>query len=255
MSSANPHHRLAINRLLGTGRLQLDVELNAPWTMLFGPSGAGKSTILRAVAGLLRGPGIWLERRQQTLQNARICKPPEAREVGFAPQHPWLFPHLTVLQNIEFSSRATGSRSTDTNNAQSTLVANAITLFGLETLIRRRPPELSGGEAQRVNLARAFAVPNCKLMLLDEPFAGTDRALRDELLPRMRASLRERDIPVLSVSHDVDEALLLEAEVIHIEAGRVIAQGPPHEVLAAERTRMVTTLTQNAFPPALPLSS
>ena len=114
--------------------------------------------------------------------------------------------------------------------------------MGLGHRLTHRPTELSGGERRRVALARAFAVPNARLMLLDEPFTGLDRALRDELIPKMQAWLAVRNIPVLSVTHDVDEALLLNADVIRLEDGRVQAQGPAREVLAQERERQLAAL-------------
>jgi ABC-type sulfate/molybdate transport systems ATPase subunit len=104
------------------------------------------------------------------------------------------------------------------------------------------PAQLSGGERRRVALARAFAVPNARLVLLDEPFTGLDRRLRDDLLPRMQAWLAIRGIPVLSVTHDVDEALLLDADVIRLENGRVLTQGSAREVLAGERDRLLEAL-------------
>ena len=105
------------------------------------------------------------------------------------------------------------------------------------------PRDLSGGERQRVNLARAFAVPQPKLLLLDEPFTGLDRNLRDLLLPRMQQRALELRIPVLSVTHDVEEALLLNAEVIRLQQGAVIDQGPATRVLDEECTAMLNTLS------------
>jgi molybdate transport system ATP-binding protein len=122
------------------------------------------------------------------------------------------------------------------------MVDEAMEMFGLEALAGQMPRELSGGERQRVSLARAFAVPAAKLMLLDEPFAGVDRGTRDGLLGRMRSLMEERGVPVVSVTHDVEEALLLGAEVVRLEDGKVVAQGPAAEVLAAERERMLSVL-------------
>jgi molybdate transport system ATP-binding protein len=160
--------------------------------------------------------------------------------LAYAPQHAALFPHLTAEGNIRFPSEVSLSQPKDT-----AMVDQVMDLFHLQSLSNRMPAQLSGGERRRVALARAFAVPNTRLMLLDEPFTGLDRALRDELLPRMQAWLAARKIPVLSVTHDVDEALLLNADVIRLEEGRVIAQGPAREVLAAERNRMLQTLTEH----------
>jgi len=254
-----PHHELAIETTLGPLHLQASLRLHAPWTVIFGPSGSGKSSILRAACGLITKAKVDLCRRSSpaptvntddlssgTVIGALVTgqslaqRPTHLRALAYAPQHAALFPHLTAEGNIRFPSEVSLSQPKDT-----AMVDQVMDLFHLQSLANRMPAQLSGGERRRVALARAFAVPNAHLMLLDEPFTGLDRALRDELLPRMRTWLDARKIPVLSVTHDVDEALLLNADVIRLEEGRVIAQGPAREVLAAERNRMLQTLTEH----------
>jgi molybdate transport system ATP-binding protein len=215
------------------------MTLSAPWTILFGPSGSGKSSILRAACGFIHPadvdfaqsiPSGWNE-----LQTTHHSTPTHRRNLAYAPQGAVLFPHLTVRENIAF---ATDIRHQSTSQ----LIDEAINLFELAPLANRMPRDLSGGERQRVNLARAFAVPSAHLLLLDEPFTGIGRALRDTLLPRMQQHAAQRGIPVLSVTHDVEEAVLLNAEVIRLEQGRVIDQGPAPQVLANERVRMLAIL-------------
>ncbi len=222
--------------------VSLSLRLSAPWTLLFGPSGSGKSTILRGFAGLETHTLIGFGRRRpdggwEELAEMPEWRPPHLRQLGWAPQQATLFPHLTVRENIAFPVDARRPRGAADH------IAEITELFRLGPLLDRRPAQLSGGEAQRVNLARAFAVPDCRLMLLDEPFSGTDRALRDELLPAMQHWLAARRIPVLSVSHDVEEALQLGAEVVLLRAGRAVAQGPAAVMLADERARMLRTLS------------
>ncbi len=233
------HHRLRVQGRIGALPLHVHTSFRAPWTVLFGPSGCGKSTLLRAMCGLNAGlkvefsrhdaPGVWT-----ALQDASHSRPPERRALAYAPQQAVLFPHLSVLENIGFASAVRGLPSENTGGAR-----EAIALLELEPLAKRMPRDLSGGERQRVSLARALAVPQPKLLLLDEPFSGVDRTLRNRLLPRMRDWLAERKVPVVSVTHDVDEVFLLGAEVVHLGEGRVLAQGTPREVLAEEVERVL----------------
>jgi molybdate transport system ATP-binding protein len=139
-----------------------------------------------------------------------------------------------VQENVAFAPR------NSSQNAAS--VDESLAIFELAALASRMPRDLSGGQQQRVNLARAFAVPAPKLMLLDEPFSGIDRALRDTLLPKMRERMAALGVPVISVTHDVEEALLLGADVVRLQDGKVVAQGPAAVVLAAERDRMLRVL-------------
>jgi molybdate transport system ATP-binding protein len=127
-----------------------------------------------------------------------------------------------------------------------------MTLFRLRGLAERRPRELSGGERQRVSVARAvvsattYGGSERALLLLDEPFAGLDLKLRDELLIELRAWVARWKIPVLSVTHDVGEAFQLEAEVIRIADGRIVRQGPVADVLSEERRRLIGQLQSDS---------
>ena len=234
------HHKLKVHARIGSLALDVDLELSTQWTLLFGPSGSGKSSLLRAACGLLDGNGISFS-RQQPVDHwiALEHTPSHLRNLGWAPQNASLFPHFNVAENIAFAARSTAHPA-----EHQALIADSMRLFRIGDLASRMPRDLSGGERQRVSLARAFATPSCQLMLLDEPFNGIDRALRDELLPEMRAWCRDRRVPVLSVSHDVEEALQLQAEVVLIRDGRVEAQGYVTKVLQAERARLLRSLSE-----------
>jgi molybdate transport system ATP-binding protein len=235
------HHKLTVKARIGALALDIDLNLSAQWTLLFGPSGSGKSSLLRAACGLLDGNDISFSRREPDDHWVALEHTPSHRRgLSWAPQNASLFPHLNVRDNITFAARCAGNTGTE-NQA---LIADSMHLFRIGDLASRMPRDLSGGERQRVSLARAFATPNCQLMLLDEPFNGIDRTLRDELLPEMRAWCRDRDIPVLSVSHDVEEALQLQAEVVLIRDGRVEAQGYVTKVLQTERARLLRSLSE-----------
>jgi len=236
------HHRLAVDRHIGGLHVDAAINLSSMWTILFGPSGSGKSSLLRAACGLLGREGIRLTRHQGNeasdliLQDKTTFVPPHQRAIRWAPQNDSLFPHLSVRENILFGATANGSKPTDETEI--------IAIFKLEPLLNRFPHDLSGGERRRVALARAFAAPGCQLMLLDEPFTGLDRTLRDELLPPMRAWLRDRGIPTLSVTHDVEEAFQLQAWVVIIRDGKVEDEGYVSKVLGPERERLLASLAK-----------
>jgi len=247
-----PHHRFQIDARLGALRLAVVAELAAPWTVLFGPSGSGKSTLLRALCGLVPEAAVTFSRRTSPAPKIHTedlpagavihwtpltLRPTHRRDLAYAPQHAALFPHLSVEDNIGFPFQVCAEPTLGSH-----LVDEALTLFQLHPLANRMPKDLSGGERRRVSLARAFATPDARLMILDEPFSGLDRTLRDQLLPRLRQALAARNLPVLSVTHDVDEALLLGAEVLRLERGEITAQGRAEEVLGAERARLIDAL-------------
>jgi molybdate transport system ATP-binding protein len=173
----------------------------------------------------------------------RVSVPAHARPVRSAGQGAPLFGHMDVPTNVRYGL-GRGSKLEDGAAA----VTQALRLFRLESLLEQKPRELSGGERQRVAIARAavaavtFNGPGRALLLLDEPFAGLDTALRDELAPELRDWLRDWETPVLSVSHHVGEAFLLGAEVIRMAEGRVVEQGPVEQVLRGERERLLVGL-------------
>lgn len=230
-------HRLDLKATLGAMELEVACNFTAPWTVLFGPSGSGKSSVLRGMCGLLRGAHMSFVRVENGASVDLAGRAIEHRDLSYAPQGAAVFPHLCVGDNVAFGMRVCKEPPKD-----STLVDEALSLFRLHALSGRRASELSGGERQRVALARAFATPGAKLMLLDEPFSGLDRALRDELLPEMQLWLARHRIQCISVTHDVDEALLLDAQVVRMAEGRVAGAGPAREVLGQERERLLGAL-------------
>lgn len=226
--SPEPHHLLRVQGSRGAIYLDVTLKLTAPWTVIFGPSGSGKSSLLRAACGLTPDLKTDFERGRSSLQGL----PPHQRALAYAPQGGAVFPHLSVRKNIAFPQH-----SRNTPDAADSF-DDAIELFSLEPLLNRSPKSLSGGERQAVALARAFAVPNTQLMLLDEPFNGIGRTTRDVLLSRMKARLATLKVPAVSVTHDVEEAFLLDAEVIRIEEGKIVARGQAADVLHEERAAL-----------------
>lgn len=232
-----------IQHRVGTLALDVKFELTQPWTVLFGPSGSGKTTVLRAIAGFVRPRAGRIARAETLLvdQSAGVFLPAHHRPIRSAQQTPRLFPHMTVERNLLYGS---GHAATSTDD----IARQVLSLFRIADLSHRMPGDLSGGERQRASVARAvvsaatFDCDPTSLLLLDEPFSGLDAALRNDLLIELQTWLRERHIPVLSVTHDIGEAFQLNAEVIRIAEGRLIQQGPVAEVLAEERTRLLTQL-------------
>ena len=244
MSESASHLSLRIQHRLGALELNLAFELRQPWTVLFGPSGSGKTTVLRTIGGFVRPDAgrIVVGSRQMTLvdTNARIFVPPHQRPVRTAAQAARLFPHMTIRENVSY-----GVGRASKPDARQPLVDEVLELFCLGGFAGRMPHDLSGGERQKVLVARAAAAAvtgGKNLLLLDEPFNGLDLRVRDELLDELHQWLRRWKTPVLSVTHDIGEAFQLGAEVIKIADGRVVQQGPVATVLAEERARLMEQL-------------
>ncbi|WP_456483947.1 ATP-binding cassette domain-containing protein [Methanopyrus kandleri] len=161
--------------------------------VLFGPNGSGKSTLLKIIAGILKP-----DEGRVIIGGKDVTElPPEKRQVGYVPQQPALFPHMTVEDNITYSLQ-NGRGDPDR-------LDELVELLGLEEYLDRKPDELSGGYQSRVSLARAlFSDP--KVMLLDEPLSDVDLTVKADLVPRFREVLKETDIPALYVTHDPWEA-------------------------------------------------
>ena len=222
---------------LGIFRLDVECILTAPWTVVFGPSGAGKSTLLRLIAGLDRADSgrVALDGRYLTDTEIGLHLGPGHRSVGLVAQRAALFPHFSVAANIAYGVVSLSSA------ARQQRVAAMLDLVGAASLATRSVRTLSGGEAQRVSLARALA-PMPRLLLLDEPLSALDANSRDHLLTRLQAWLSEQKIQTILVTHDAADALATQAEVALLQEGKLAALGPACEVLAAERNRLLARL-------------
>lgn len=205
----------------------LDVDLRLPGrgvSVLFGPSGSGKTTLLRCIAGLERVAGAIVRVGQEVWQDAGHWLPTHRRSLGYVFQDAALFPHLSVRQNLQFGQRRHPGRVNPD-------LARVIALLGIEALLERAPQDLSGGEKQRVAIARALAVEP-RLLLMDEPLAGLDHARRQEILPYLDRLHENLAIPVVYVTHSIDELLRLGDNVVLLDKGRVTAAGPLASTLA-----------------------
>jgi molybdate transport system ATP-binding protein len=201
--------------------LRVDLKLGGAVTALMGPSGSGKTSLLESMAGLRRRARgrIALEGERWLDSDTGLDLPPNGRRVGYVPQDSGLFPHLSVLGNVRFGVR-------DEAAAES-----AIDTLEIRELLGRYPASLSGGERQRVALARALAT-RPRLLLLDEPLASLDLALRQRILPYL-VRIRDRwQVPCLYVTHNVGEALAVAERLVLLQEGTVHAEGPPQELLA-----------------------
>ncbi len=194
---------------------------------LFGHSGSGKTTILRAIAGLDRHAGGYLEVNGETWQDdaRKLFVPVHRRALGYVFQEASLFPHLSVRGNLDFArKRARGADS-------GALMAHALSLLGIEHLLERSASALSGGERQRVAIARAL-LTRPRLLLLDEPLASLDGKRKEEVLPCLERIHQELDIPMLYVSHSTEEVARLADHVVLLDGGRVLASGSAADTLA-----------------------
>jgi len=229
---------LGLNVRLGqSGPIPLAVDLacdTAELLALVGPSGSGKTTILRSIAGLYWpeegqvscGGTTWLD------TSARLNVPPHRRRVGLVFQSYALFPHMTALGNV---MAALVHRPKAEREEQARSLLSLVHLDGLE---HRKPAALSGGQQQRVAVARALA-RDPAVLLLDEPFSAVDRRTRRHLqdeLAALRASLR---IPIVLVTHDLDEAAALADRLCVLDAGETLQTGCPADILAAPASARV----------------
>ncbi|WP_165074116.1 molybdenum ABC transporter ATP-binding protein [Paludisphaera rhizosphaerae] len=203
------------------------VQLGDEIGVLFGTSGAGKSTLLRLLAGLSRpDSGRISLSGELLLDSARgLHVPLRRRRMGMIFQDDLLFPHLDVARNIGFGLRG-ASRSDCVRRTE-----EVAALCGVTGLLGRRVATLSGGERQRVGLARALA-PRPRLLLCDEPVSALDLPGRHTLLDRFRSVQRAEGIPILYVTHSPAEAITLGTRLFLMENGRIVAEGPPAEVLS-----------------------
>jgi molybdate transport system ATP-binding protein len=220
------------------GPFQLDVALRLPGSgvsVLLGPSGCGKTTVLRAIAGLERAQGrvalngdVW----QDDASSPRRFVPTHQRPIGYVFQEASLFPHLSVQANLDYGRKRVPAAQ------QRVTQADAVALLGIGHLLGRMPDRLSGGERQRVAIARAL-LTSPSLLLMDEPLSALDPARKAEVLPYLEA-LGKGGVPIVYVTHALDEAARLADHLVLLQAGRVQAEGPASALLS----RLDTPLAQ-----------
>jgi len=210
----------------------LDVDLALPAkgvTVLYGQSGSGKTTLLRCLAGLVHAPGGVLSVDGDQWQGDEVFVPTHKRPIGYVFQEPSLFEHLTVEGNLSYAQKRV-----DLAGASGSVLSSkeVIALLGIENLMQRKPNQLSGGEKQRVAIARAlFSQP--ELLLMDEPLASLDTQRKREILPYLEKLRLELKIPIVYVTHSIDELSRLADWVVVLDQGRVVANGSLADVLTA----------------------
>lgn len=234
------HHAetLDIALTLPRASFTLNVDLKLPGsgiTVLFGASGSGKTSLLRCVAGLEHPRRANIVINGETWQNdhRQINIPTWRRPLGYVFQEASLFTHLSVKDNLEYGIR----RRPAPNSGK--VLTDAIELLGIGHLLGRRPDGLSGGERQRVAIARALATQP-RLLLLDEPLASLDVSRREDVLPWLEKLHDEFRIPVLYVTHSVNELQRLADHVVILEQGGVKAQGAIHDALTTMDSPLIT---------------
>ena len=221
---------LAVQARLARGAFTLDAAFNAETDgviALFGASGAGKTTLADAIAGLVRldAGRIALGERVLFDSAAGVNLRPERRRIGYVFQDGRLFPHLSVRRNLLYGRRFAP------NDRRHASLDRIVALLGLEALLHRRPGTLSGGERQRVALGRALMAQPA-LLLMDEPLAALDLPRKAQVIDHIERLRDEIGVPIVFVSHAVDEVARLAGTIVVLAGGRVAAAGPAGEVMA-----------------------
>ena len=217
--------QIQIQKQLRDFSLEVNLETSAGMTVLFGRSGAGKSLTLACMAGLSTPDAGRIVVNGRTFYDSHtgINLPSQQRRVGYVTQDYLLFPHLTVAQNVAFGL-VQQSRS-----EREAIVQEALAWLGLEPMAQQRPHELSGGQQQRVALARALVI-RPQVLLLDEPFSALDSPTRTRLRQDLLRLHREHRVPVLFVTHDLAEAMLLGEQMAVFGDGRLLQMDTPQQI-------------------------
>jgi molybdate transport system ATP-binding protein len=212
--------------------LDVSVEVPSGITILFGPSGAGKSTLLDCVAGLARPDAGRIVAGGDVLfdSSSVIHLPPQRRRIAYVFQSLALFPHLSVEENVAYGLSDLREQKRDER------VGEILAAFRVGKLRKQKPGEISGGEKQRIALARSL-VTEPRVLLLDEPLTGLDAELKSAIVDDLRAWNAAKRIPILYVTHSREEVDALGERVIAIENGRVMSAGAPMDVLDAPRRK------------------
>ena len=221
--------RLSFHGQPAVAGLDLAVEV-AELVCLLGPSGCGKTTTLRIAAGIEQQDSGAVRVDGRMVSQGTLHVPPEHRSVGLMFQECALFPHLTAIENVAFGFRRRNSR--ENGEARSFLQR-----MGLANHADKYPHQLSGGEQQRIALARALA-PRPRVLLMDEPFSSLDTRLRDGIRDEALALLKEEGTAVLLVTHEPSEALRMGDRIALMREGRIVQTGEPYHIYNHPRDRL-----------------
>lgn len=202
----------------------IDLEINeGEIVSILGPSGCGKTTFLRIIAGLEKQTKGTIRINDKMISDHLHSVPTENRNLGLVVQERALFPHLTIIKNVEFGIK--GSQKEKFSKAQSFLK-----LFKVEKYADNFPHEISSGEQQRVAIARAMA-PNPQILLMDEPFGALDSALKMQLRIETKKILKDNNTTAIIVSHDTEDAMTMSDKVLIIEEGSVVQRGAAKDII------------------------
>ncbi len=221
---------LEINDLsvdLNSRRVLKNLYLQIPsgsFAAILGPSGCGKTTLLRSIAGLITPSGGAIRFGKQLVSVSSLVLPPHKRNIGYVPQEGGLFPHLSVAENVSFSL---ARKISDQERNQ--IVNEMLDLVGMKGFNDRSPQELSGGQQTRIALARALAMKPA-MVLLDEPFAALDQALRVDISEEVVALLKKSGTTSIMVTHDREDALVSADVIALMRGGTVVQSGTPAQV-------------------------
>ncbi len=234
-----------IKKRLGTGfHLSVDLTLEPGIAIVFGASGAGKTTLLNCVAGLTLpdsgrielGQHVWFDSQEG------IDVPVSRRRTGYVFQTLALFPHLTVEHNVQYGLSSLPAEE------RKHRIGDILESFHIADVARRKPAEISGGERQRVALARSL-VTDPRLLLLDEPLVALDAAVKAKIVTDLRTWNSRHGIPIIYVTHSREEVFALGERVVVLDGGEIIADGTPHQVIRAPRQETLAQLAgfENIF--------
>jgi molybdate transport system ATP-binding protein len=231
-------------RLSSAFALEAKFETSAGFTMLLGPSGCGKTTLLNCLAGFVRPDAGQITLGARTLfdSSSGIDMPVPERQLGYVFQNLALFPHMTVEQNVQY-----GLMKLPAEQRRSRMMA-MLESFRIPHLLRRKPAQISGGERQRVALARSL-VTNPMMLLLDEPLSALDTDSKSKILDDLRNWNAAHKIPILYVTHSPEEAFAVGERVVVLQSGRILAQGTPQDVLSTPRHETIAQIVgfENVF--------